>query len=102
MDSIGIITASLGSNEFWFLKTNSSLVTPNVIGLDTKAVVQMAINILSTRTYRIKRLSMSFISVVGFKQITQIGALDEMSFLTPCRNTMLGTQTRSKLIALDS
>ena len=33
---------------------------------------------------------MSFIIVVGFKQITWNAALGEMSLLTLCRKTMLG------------
>ncbi|MDW0153928.1 MAG: hypothetical protein QOK68_04915 [Nitrososphaeraceae archaeon] len=89
MASVGIISRSLESNEFWFLKTNSALATPNVIGLDTKAAVPMAMNVVSTTTSRIKRLSMSFIRVVGSRQITRIAALDEMSLLTPCRKNVL-------------
>ncbi|MGE5822304.1 MAG: hypothetical protein ACM31M_06955 [Nitrososphaerota archaeon] len=46
--------------SFGFLKLIPP-TTPNVIGLDTKAAVEMAMNVVSTTTSRVKRLSMSFI-----------------------------------------
>ena len=85
---------SLGSNEFWFLKTNSALVTPNVIGLDTKAVAPMAMNIVSTTTYIFKRLSMTYIRVVGFNQITRIGALEESPSLLNVEKLCWGIDTK--------